>query len=61
VYVNAPTIARNAISVGAPRTRGTVTAREGPSRYDVFTEWKTIYVDYNSGSCSAQIDNRKKE
>jgi aldehyde dehydrogenase (NAD+) len=63
VYVNAPTIGAEChFPFGGTKDTGNG-HREGggPAVYEVFTEWKTIYVDYSARLQRAQIDNRKKE
>jgi aldehyde dehydrogenase (NAD+) len=63
VYVNAPTIGAEChFPFGGTKDTGNG-HREGggPAVYEVFTEWKTIYVDYSGRLQRAQIDNRKKE
>jgi aldehyde dehydrogenase (NAD+) len=44
---------------GARRRPGTATARPGQAALDVFTEWKSIYVDYSGKLQRAQIDNQE--
>ncbi|HZE99225.1 MAG TPA: aldehyde dehydrogenase family protein [Planctomycetota bacterium] len=63
VYVNAPTIGAEChYPFGGTKDTGNG-HREGGTHpvYDVFTEWKTIYVDYSGRLQKAQIDNRKSE
>jgi acyl-CoA reductase-like NAD-dependent aldehyde dehydrogenase len=63
VYVNAPTIGAEChFPFGGTKDTGNG-HREGggPAVYEVFTEWKTIYVDYSGRLQRAQIDNRKNE
>jgi aldehyde dehydrogenase (NAD+) len=58
VYVNAPTIGAE-IHLPFGGTKGTGNGhREGGTQVlDVFSEWKSIYVDYSGGLQRAQIDN----
>jgi len=63
VYVNAPTIGAEChYPFGGTKDTGNG-HREGGTHpvYEVFTEWKTIYVDYSGRMQKAQIDNRKNE
>ncbi|HLY12230.1 MAG TPA: aldehyde dehydrogenase family protein [Planctomycetota bacterium] len=63
VYVNAPTIGAEChYPFGGTKDTGNG-HREGGTHpvYEVFTEWKTIYVDYSGRLQKAQIDNRKNE
>jgi len=63
VYVNAPTIGAEChYPFGGTKDTGNG-HREGGTHpvYEVFTEWKTIYVDYSGSLQKAQIDNRKSE
>jgi alpha-ketoglutaric semialdehyde dehydrogenase len=63
VYVNAPTIGAEChFPFGGTKDTGNG-HREGGTHpvYEVFTEWKTLYVDYSGSLQRAQIDNRKKE
>jgi aldehyde dehydrogenase (NAD+) len=63
VYVNAPTIGAEChFPFGGTKDTGNG-HREGGTHpvYEVFTEWKTIYVDYSGRLQKAQIDNRKGE
>jgi aldehyde dehydrogenase (NAD+) len=58
VYVNAPTIGAE-IHLPFGGTKGTGNGhREGGTQVlDIFSEWKSIYVDYSGGLQRAQIDN----
>jgi len=63
VYVNAPTIGAEChFPFGGTKDTGNG-HREGGTHpvYEVFTEWKTLYVDYSGALQRAQIDNRKGE
>ena len=41
----------------ASKIPATVTAKRARTVYDIFTEWKSIYVDYSGKLQKAQIDN----
>ncbi|MFL5801454.1 MAG: aldehyde dehydrogenase family protein [Roseiflexaceae bacterium] len=58
VYVNAPTIGAE-IHLPFGGTKGTGNGhREGGTQVlDIFSEWKSIYVDFSGGLQRAQIDN----
>jgi aldehyde dehydrogenase (NAD+) len=58
VYVNAPTIGAE-IHLPFGGTKGTGNGhREGGTQVlDVFSEWKSLYIDYSGGLQRAQIDN----
>ena len=57
LYVNAGTIgAEIQLPFGGTRGPATATAKPGRRGLDVFTEWKTIYVDYSGKLQRAQID-----
>jgi acyl-CoA reductase-like NAD-dependent aldehyde dehydrogenase len=61
VYVNAPTIGAE-IHLPFGGTKGTGNGhREGAmiSSLDIFSEWKSIYVDYSGKLQKAQIDEFK--
>lgn len=62
VYVNAPTIGAEAhLPFGGFKDTGNG-HREGSHQiYEVFTEWKTIFVDYSGTLQKAQIDDSKKQ
>ncbi len=60
VYVNAPTIGAEChFPFGGTKSTGNGHREGGHPIYEVFTEWKTIYVDYSGRLQRAQIDNRK--
>jgi aldehyde dehydrogenase (NAD+) len=62
VYVNAPTIGAEChFPFGGTKETGNGHREGAHPIYEVFTEWKTIYVDYSGSLQRAQIDNRKKE
>jgi len=58
VYVNAPTIGAEAhLPFGGWKSTGNGHREGAHTIYDVFTEWKTVYVDYSGTLQRAQIDN----
>jgi alpha-ketoglutaric semialdehyde dehydrogenase len=58
VYVNAPTIgAEIHLPFGGTKGTGNGHREGGVQALDVFSEWKSIYVDYSGGLQRAQIDN----
>jgi acyl-CoA reductase-like NAD-dependent aldehyde dehydrogenase len=58
VYVNAPTIgAEIHLPFGGTKGTGNGHREAGTQVLDVFSEWKSIYVDYSGGLQRAQIDN----
>ncbi|MBW3564108.1 MAG: aldehyde dehydrogenase family protein [Acidobacteria bacterium] len=57
-YVNAPTIgAETHLPFGGTKQTGNGHREAGVAGVDVFTEWKSIYVDYSGALQRAQIDN----
>jgi aldehyde dehydrogenase (NAD+) len=59
-YVNAPTIgAETHLPFGGNKETGNGHREAGIAGIDVFTEWKSIYVDYSGGLQRAQIDNEE--
>jgi aldehyde dehydrogenase (NAD+) len=57
VYVNAPTIGAEChFPFGGTKNTGNGHREGGHPIYDVFTEWKTIYVDYSGRLQKAQMD-----
>jgi aldehyde dehydrogenase (NAD+) len=62
VYVNAPTIGAEChFPFGGTKDTGNGHREGAHPIYEVFTEWKTLYVDFSGSLQRAQIDNRKKE
>ncbi|MBI3855493.1 MAG: aldehyde dehydrogenase family protein [Planctomycetes bacterium] len=62
VYVNAPTIGAEChFPFGGTKDTGNGHREGAHPVYEVFTEWKTVYVDYSGSLQRAQIDNRKRE
>jgi alpha-ketoglutaric semialdehyde dehydrogenase len=58
VYVNAPTIgAEIHLPFGGTKGTGNGHREAGTQVLDVFSEWKSIYIDYSGGLQRAQIDN----
>ncbi|MEK7367959.1 MAG: aldehyde dehydrogenase family protein [candidate division NC10 bacterium] len=57
IYVNAPTIGAEVhLPFGGVKATGNGHREGGPQVLDIFTEWKTIYVDYSGRLQRAQID-----
>lgn len=57
-YVNAPTIGAEAhMPFGGIKGTGNGHREGGWTVFDIFTEWKTVYVDYSGHLQRAQIDN----
>ncbi|HEX7706926.1 MAG TPA: aldehyde dehydrogenase family protein [Thermoanaerobaculia bacterium] len=57
-YVNAPTIGAEVhLPFGGVKETGNGHREAGVAGIDVFTEWKSIYVDYSGNLQRAQIDN----
>jgi aldehyde dehydrogenase (NAD+) len=58
VYINAPTIgAEIHLPFGGVKATGNGHREAGPTMLDVFSEWKSVYVDYSGQLQRAQIDN----
>ncbi|MHB8393069.1 MAG: aldehyde dehydrogenase family protein [Candidatus Dormibacteria bacterium] len=61
VYVNAPTIgAEIQLPFGGTKWTGNGHREAGPTAFDEFTEWKTVYIDYSGRLQRAQIDTGKE-
>ncbi|MGH9458086.1 MAG: aldehyde dehydrogenase family protein [Thermoanaerobaculia bacterium] len=59
-YVNAPTIgAETHLPFGGVKETGNGHREAGVAGIDVFTEWKSIYVDYSASLQRAQIDTEE--
>ncbi len=59
VYVNAPTIGAEChFPFGGTKETGNGHREGGHPIYEVFTEWKTLYVDFSGRLQKAQIDNQ---
>jgi len=57
-YINAPTIGAEAhMPFGGIKGTGNGHREGGWTVFDIFTEWKTVYVDYSGHLQRAQIDN----
>ena len=57
-YINAPTIGAEAhMPFGGVKGTGNGHREGGWTVFDIFTEWKTVYVDYSGKLQRAQIDN----
>ena len=58
VYVNGPTIGAEVhLPFGGVKGSGNGHREAGKTGLDIFTEWKTVYVDYSGKLQRAQIDN----
>ena len=56
-YVNAPTIGAEVhLPFGGTKTTGNGHREAGTAALDVFSEWKSIYVDFSGKLQRAQID-----
>ncbi len=57
-YINVPTIGAEAhMPFGGVKGTGNGHREGGWTVYDIFTEWKTVYIDYSGSLQRAQIDN----
>jgi alpha-ketoglutaric semialdehyde dehydrogenase len=57
-YINAPTIGAEAhMPFGGVKGTGNGHREGGWTVFDIFTEWKTVYIDYSDQLQRAQIDN----
>ena len=58
-YINGPTIGAEVhLPFGGVKQTGNGHREAGSAALDVFTDWKTVYVDFSSRLQRAQIDNR---
>jgi alpha-ketoglutaric semialdehyde dehydrogenase len=58
-YINGPTIGAEVhLPFGGVKQTGNGHREAGTTSLDVFTEWKTVYVDFSGNLQRAQIDNR---
>jgi len=58
VYVNGPTIGAEVhLPFGGIKGSGNGHREAGKTGLDIFTEWKTVYIDYSGKLQRAQIDN----
>ncbi|HZS47249.1 MAG TPA: aldehyde dehydrogenase family protein [Blastocatellia bacterium] len=61
VYVNAPTIGAEVhLPFGGTKATGNGHREAGTQALDIFSEWKSIYVDYSGQLQKAQIDDQPK-
>ncbi len=59
-YINGPTIGAEVhLPFGGVKQTGNGHREAGTAVLDVFTEWKTVYVDFSGNLQRAQIDNRQ--
>ena len=59
-YINAPTIGAEAhMPFGGIKATGNGHREGGWTVFDIFTEWKTVYIDYSGRLQKAQIDSGK--
>lgn len=59
-YVNGPTIGAEVhLPFGGVKETGNGHREAGPQVYDVFSEWKAVYIDYSGKLQKAQIDTHK--
>ncbi len=59
-YINGPTIGAEVhLPFGGVKQTGNGHREAGTTALDVFTEWKTVYVDFSGSLQRAQIDNRE--
>lgn len=59
-YVNAPTIGAEAhMPFGGIKATGNGHREGGWTVFDIFTEWKTVYIDYSGRLQRAQIDTER--
>ncbi|ACK70635.1 Aldehyde Dehydrogenase [Gloeothece citriformis PCC 7424] len=60
-YINGPTIGAEVhLPFGGVKQTGNGHREAGTSALDVFSEWKTVYVDFSGRLQRAQIDNRNR-
>jgi alpha-ketoglutaric semialdehyde dehydrogenase len=59
-YINGPTIGAEVhLPFGGMKQTGNGHREAGSAALDVFSEWKTVYVDFSGHLQRAQIDNRE--
>jgi len=57
-YINGPTIGAEVhLPFGGVKDTGNGHREAGTTVYDIFSEWKSVYVDYSGKLQKAQIDN----
>ena len=60
VYINGPTIGAEVhMPFGGVKGTGNGHREAGRAGLDIFTEWKTVYIDYSGKLQRAQIDTEK--
>jgi aldehyde dehydrogenase (NAD+) len=58
-YINGPTIGAEVhLPFGGVKQTGNGHREAGTTALDIFTEWKSVYVDFSGSLQRAQIDNR---
>ncbi len=58
-YINAPTIGAEAhMPFGGIKGTGNGHREGGWTAFEIFTEWKTVYIDYSGRLQKAQIDDQ---
>ena len=58
-YINGPTIGAEVhLPFGGVKATGNGHREAGTTALDIFSEWKTVYVDFSGQLQRAQIDNR---
>jgi aldehyde dehydrogenase (NAD+) len=57
-YINGPTGAEVHLPFGGLKQTGNGHRELSTTALDIFTEWKTVYVDFSGSLQRAQIDNR---
>ncbi|XVJ52282.1 MAG: aldehyde dehydrogenase family protein [Vampirovibrio sp.] len=61
-YVNAPSIGAEVhLPFGGVKRTGNGHREAGTAALDIFTEWKTVYIDYSGHLQKAQIDNHAEK
>ncbi|WP_017653978.1 aldehyde dehydrogenase family protein [Fortiea contorta] len=61
-YINGPTIGAEVhLPFGGVKNTGNGHREAGTTALDVFTEWKSVYVDFSGHLQRAQIDNRTEQ
>ena len=61
-YVNAPTIGAEVhLPFGGTKATGNGHREAGTAALDVFSEWKSVYVDFSGKLQRAQIDTKSVE
>jgi aldehyde dehydrogenase (NAD+) len=57
-YINGPTIGAEVhLPFGGVKDTGNGHREAGTTVYDIFSEWKSVYIDYSGKLQKAQIDN----